>query len=231
MLGLALLNARLLLTGQMRYYMSPNFDGLSALTGVILALMGALEVRRMLNGNLQPRSQPSQMDAALTLGLVAVPLALGLTLAPRSLGVSSLGGTPASAIVLAFDAAPPPAVSASVPQSQVVDVSDLLRYLREAGAHGVGRPVLARGLVVRSNDLPANQFVLVRYAIVHCVADAQPIGFLMLLPSEASVTADQWVEVEGMLDSASHGDDHLVAIRVQQLRAIQEPAEPYVSAF
>jgi len=251
LLGAGLLIFKLLLLGQLHYYLSPSFDGVTALTGLVLATMGGLELWRAWRA--VPDRQPShtEIDAVVTLGLVALPLVAGLLLAPRALGTDGLGGTPVSRLVLAFDpapgasssvasdsAGPPVAASASGspaapgPRQPIGDVGDLLSYLRLAGEGGVGQPVRARGLVAHSDDLPSNEFVLVRYAIVHCVADAQPLGLLVVAPSDTGgLPTNQWVEVTGTLASEPRDGDHLVGIRAAQIVSSQEPSEPYIPAF
>jgi uncharacterized repeat protein (TIGR03943 family) len=233
LMGLALVIAKLLVTGQMHYYLSAGLDWLSDVTGVLLASMGALELRR----SLQVRARESiGLEGMVTLGVLAVPLLLALTYTPHGLNSGALGGAPAAQLVLAFDAGPPasPPAAPPAPRRAIDDVADLLSYLRQAGQAGVGQHIRVRGLVAHDDDLAADQFVLLRYSIVHCVADAQPLGFLVL---NARPTAggrwpsDQWVEIDGTLATQPHGRDHLVAIRADQIRPSEEPPEPYVSAF
>jgi uncharacterized repeat protein (TIGR03943 family) len=309
LLGAGLLIFKLLLLGQLHYYLSPSFDGLTALTGVVLAIMGGLELWRAWRAVPDRHPSHAELDAAVTLGLVAVPLVAGLLLAPRALGTDGLGGTPVSRLVLAYDPAPgaarpdgaatasgssttpapivasasaaaPISIAASgsttwsgavassgsaapsgssmtpgstvasgstaasagptvrppgaapAPRQPIADVGDLLSYLRVAGEGGVGQPVHARGLVARSDDLPPNEFVLVRYAIVHCVADAQPLGLLVVAPSDiGGLSTDQWVDVSGTLASEPRDGDHLVGIHAAQIVSTQEPSEPYIPAF
>jgi len=231
-LGTGVLIAKLLVTGQIHYYLSPTFDGLTAVTGLVLGGMGALELWRALRRSPSVQAEHGGLDAMLSLGVLAVPLVAGLLLSPRALGVSGLGGTPVSRLVLAFDteqAATPS--KAPAPRQPIADVGDLMAYLRRAGMGGVGQPVRALGLVARSEDLPPNEFVLVRYTIVHCVADAQPLGFLVVAPDAVNVRGDQWVEVDGTLASELRGVDRLVGIQASRIVPTDEPTDPYVSGF
>jgi uncharacterized repeat protein (TIGR03943 family) len=161
-------------------------------------------------------------------------LLLALTYTPHGLGSSALGSTPASRLVLAFDATSPvvAAVPPPVPRRAIADVPDLLGYLRQAGQAGVGQRVHVRGLVAHGDDLAADEFVLLRYAIVHCVADAQPLGFLVLHATQpdGGWRSDQWVEIDGTLASAERGADRLVAIQAEQILPSDEPTDPYVAA-
>jgi uncharacterized repeat protein (TIGR03943 family) len=234
LLGLGLLIAKLLVTGQMHYYLSPGLDPLSAITATLLTGMGAFELRTAVRAR---GTGPVEMDLVLTLGVVAMPLLLGLTYTPHGLGSGALGGTPASQLVLAFDKGPPapPEAAPSAPRQAIEDVPDLLSYLRQVGQAGVGQHVRVRGLVAHDDDLSSHEFVLLRYAIVHCVADAQPLGFLVLdAPQGADGwKSDQWVTIDGILATYQRAGagDRLVAIQAQQITPSEEPLEPYVAAF
>jgi uncharacterized repeat protein (TIGR03943 family) len=232
LIGFGLVIAKLLLAGQMHYYLSPGLDWLSVITAVLLASMGALELRNALRANDPVGRVPT--DLVVTLGVLAVPVLFSLTYSPHSLTSGALGGTPAAQLVLAFDAAPPSsaAVPPPAPRRPIEDVGDLLSYLRQAGQAGVGQRVHLRGLVAHDDDLGGDQFVLLRYSIVHCVADAQPLGFLVLdAPPNGGWQSDQWVEIDGTLATQSRSGDQLVAIHAQQIVSSEEPLEPYVSAL
>ena len=226
LLGLAVLIAKLFVTGQMALYMSPALDPLTALAAVLLAAMGVFELR----GARQGHPEPSGTDQTLTYLLVLVPLLLGLFVAPRALGSSALGGENISSLIVGFarQASPTPAVVATQP---IEDVGDLLAFLRRAGEGGLGQHVHAIGLVARGGDLEPNEFVLLRYSIVHCVADARPIALLVVAPGEVAWQTDQWVEIDGSLGSRERGGDRLVSIIADRIVPTDEPTNPYLSAI
>ena len=233
LLGMALLIAKLLATGQIRYYLSTSFDGMIAATGLVLLVMGAADLYRGLRPSASGKAGHVGLDSALTLGMLAMPLVAGLLLSPRALGTAGLGGTPVSRLALTFDAGPPPAppTAPPPPRQPIADVGELMSYLRQAGESGVGQHVRAVGLVAHSDDLPANEFVLVRYTIVHCVADAQPLGFLVVVSDGMKLTGDQWVEVDGTLSSEARDGERLVGIRAQHVLTTEEPTDPYILAY
>jgi uncharacterized repeat protein (TIGR03943 family) len=232
LLGAGALIAKLLVTGQIRYYLSPTFDGLTAATGVVLIGMGVVELWRAVCRARWVQAEHGGLDTTLTLALVAMPVLAGLLLSPRALGAGGLDGTPVSRLVLAFDGSPLDSTSPRLaPRRPIADVPGLMAYLREAGEAGVGQPVHVLGLVAHSDDLPPNEFVLVRYAIVHCVADAQPLGLLVVTPGEFNLRGDQWVEVEGTLSSHPRGADRLVGIHATRVVPTEEPNDPYILAI
>ncbi len=231
LLGFGVLIVRLLATGQMRFYMSPGLNPLMVLTALLLLGMGFPELKGAWPARAAANRMRSELDLALTFGLVALPLLLGSLVTPRALSSTALGGMPVSKIVLAFSPGPLPSGIPPVPQRPIADFPELLSYLAQAGENGVNQHVRARGLVSRSDDLAPNEFVLLRYTIVHCVADAQPLGILIRAESGAAWTTDQWVEVEGRLASEPRGAERLVSIKAEQIVASDEPTDPYVAAF
>ena len=230
LLGLAVLIAKLFATGQMALYMSPALDPLTALAAVVLASMGVLEAWVGLRGARAGHTEPAGVDQTLTYLLVLVPLLLGLFVAPRALGSSALGGENVSSLVLSFARQASP-TAAGLTTQPIDDVADLLAFLRRAGEAGVGQHVHALGLVARSNDLEPNEFVLLRYSIAHCVADARPIALLVVAPGAAAWRTDTWVEIDGRLGSRERAGDRLVSILADRIVPTEEPSNPYLQAI
>ncbi len=236
LLGVAGLIVKLFATGQMVKYMSPSLDPLSAATGVILAAMGIKElVDSREPGHTHAAGQDHDHESggfeqAVTYLLVLAPLVLGLAVTPRALGSSALSGEHMTSLLLAFPpistvAAP---VAPPMPSRPITDVPDLLAYLRRAGESGVGQRVHAAGLVVRNDALDGNEFALLRYSIVHCVADAIPVGLLVVTPGDPGVQSDGWVEVDGVLAVQQREGDRLVSIVADRVVLAEEPVNPYL---
>ena len=233
LLAIAGLIARLLVSGQMVLYMSPALDPLTATTGMVLAGMGAHELWSAV------RSQPipgaahhgSSADEALSYLLVLLPVGLGLLTAPRALDPNALGGQDAARVVVAYSTTPGSG-TVGPPLQPIRDVADLFRYLRTAGESGVGQPVHLVGMVARGDSLSTDEFVLLRYSIVHCVADAQPLGLLVQMGDvgDRSSTAT-WVEIDGTLASTERGGAHLVSVIASRVAATSEPPDPYLQTF
>jgi uncharacterized repeat protein (TIGR03943 family) len=222
---------KLLWTGQMAFYLSPAFDPVSVVTGFVLAGMGGFELWSATRGSVASAAHGSSAtDQALTYLLVALPIALGLGFAPRALDAGALGGQDVTRLVVAFS--PTPASGPVVAQLHPIqDVPHQFAYLRSAGESGVGQPVHLDGIVVRGDSLPADQFVLLRYSIVHCVADAQPVGLLVHLPPGMAATSNDWVEVDGALSSSSRDGASLISVVATRVMATNEPPFPYLQSL
>jgi putative membrane protein len=229
--GFAALIAKLFIANQMVKYMSAALDPLSILTAVILVIMGAMELRFAGAGRDVSDGEHTgdATEQLLTSLVLVVPLAIGLFMTPRALGTSALGGESISGLLLTFPSAPAASGTASPPPPRPIeDVSDLLAYLRQHGVAGVGQRVQATGFVAPSDDLGSTELGLLRYSITHCVADARPLGLLVVADDNAGWATDQWVHVIGTLQSRERDGDHLVTIVAESITAIPEPSNPYL---
>jgi putative membrane protein len=244
LLGFAALVGKLFAAGEMPKYMTPALDPLTALAGVALAVMGVVDLIGRRDRGEARREQESEahehgadpLERGLTCLVALLPVALGLAVTPRALGSSSLGGDQVSSLLLAFaPGASPPASAPPVPvppastAAPLDDVPGLLAYLREAGASGTGRRVRATGLMLRGDGLGPGEFALLRFAIAHCVADARPLG-LLVVASGAEVPIDRWVEIEGVLAARERDGASLVTIVADRVAPVDEPANPYLPA-
>jgi uncharacterized repeat protein (TIGR03943 family) len=235
---------KLFAAGEMVKYITPTLDPLTALAGVVLGVMGAMEAWHGLRTGPGQRaathdaehghSADGSMNEALERGfiyaIVLLPLALGLVVAPRALSTSALGGEHVTRLLLTFAQGFAAAARAPKPDAPLDDVGPLLAYLRKVGDGSIGQPVRVTGLVLRSNALGTGEFALLRYAIAHCVADARPVALLVVASTSPDIQPDQWVEVDGEVASREREGDRLVTIVARRITPVEEPRNPYLSA-
>lgn len=231
--GFGLLILKLLLSGQMPRYLSASLDPLMAATGFVMLALGGAEAaaaRLSAPGAADPShdSAESPAEQAATYGLLAGMLLFGLLVAPRALGTSALAGEDLANYLLTFDPRIVPQTSSAVrPDRPVEDVGDLMTYLGRVGEGGVGQRVRVTGLVSKSGGLRADEFPLLRFMIVHCVADARPVGFLVTNIADRP-DLDQWVRVEGVVAVQERAGDRLLAIEATSVEPVVEPSDPYI---
>ncbi len=65
----------------------------------------------------------------------------------------------------------------------------------------LGHPTTLQGFVYHPRGLPSNYFVLTRYFIFCCIADAAPLGVVVESPMASQLKSDQWVSVSGVLQT------------------------------
>jgi putative membrane protein len=233
LLGLAALIAKLFVAREMVKYMAPALDPLTALTGVVLTVMGAMELFAGARHAHDDSHRANAIDQALTFVLVLLPIALGVLVTPRALGAGALGGESVASLLLAYAPGPaaPPGAEAPGPSRTIADTADVLAYLQQAGLAGAGQRVRASGLALGGAGLGASEFALLRYSIVHCVADARPLALLVVVSGDRAVAIDQWVQVDGVLGVREREGSRLVTIVAEHVQPIAEPSNPYLASF
>jgi putative membrane protein len=232
LLGFAALIAKLFIAGEMVKYMAPALDPLTALTAIVMAVMGVVE---LMGGWHRAHDHGHQVDAieqTLTCVLVLLPIGLGILVTPRALGVGALGGENVERLLVAYAPGPAPSPGATppAPSQPITDTAGLLAYLEQSGVSGVGQRVRVAGLALRGQSQGEREFTLLRYFIAHCVADARPLALLVFASANPPVAADQWVEVEGVLGVSEREGSRLVTIVADRARPIPEPPNPYLSS-
>ncbi|MCI0546620.1 MAG: TIGR03943 family protein [Candidatus Rokubacteria bacterium] len=234
LLGFAAVIAKLFLAGELAKYMSPALDPLTALTGLVLLVMGVIEfwTARRDTGAVPDDDEEHGahgVEAGLTYALVLLPLVLGLVVTPRALGSGALGGERVENLLLTFAASARGAGAAAAPpgSGELADIDEVLAYLERVGEAGAGRRVRVAGMAIPGAGLGPQQFGLLRYSLAHCVADARPVA-LLVTGVDAPVRGDQWVEVEGTLATRERDGARLVSITADRVTPIEEPRNPYL---
>jgi uncharacterized repeat protein (TIGR03943 family) len=93
-----------------------------------------------------------------------------------------------------------------------------------------GQAVKIQGFAVHPTQLPNQYFLLTRFAITCCAADAYPISLPIKLRQgdRQSYKVDQWFEVEGVMISETLAEgNRQVVVEATAIRPINQPANPY----
>lgn len=88
-----------------------------------------------------------------------------------------------------------------------------------------------KGFVYRTDDIKANQLFVLRFGIIHCIADAGVYGMLVDFPGNmANVKENTWIEVEGKLDMTYYTPfkENIPYLKVTSYHKSSEPKDPYV---
>ena len=91
-----------------------------------------------------------------------------------------------------------------------------------------GQQVKVIGFVTPMPDWPQNVFMISRFVLTCCAADAYPVGLPVQLPASAPVPeADAWLEVSGTMTTASLGGKRQLVVGSATLTPIPTPRNPY----
>jgi len=95
----------------------------------------------------------------------------------------------------------------------------------------MGKTVSYKGFIYHGekNELGKNQVFVLRFGVIHCVADAGVYGMLVQLPKGQSFKNDQWVNVEGKLSTIYYQPfkSNIPYLQVTKIENTEKPDEPY----
>nr|WP_268812490.1 TIGR03943 family protein [Heyndrickxia ginsengihumi] len=96
----------------------------------------------------------------------------------------------------------------------------------------IGKKVTIKGFVYRTDDLKANQVFVLRFGIIHCIADAGVYGMLINFPNDMKkeLKENDWIQVEGTLATTYYQpfQENIPYLKVTKYESVPEPKDPYV---
>ena len=88
-------------------------------------------------------------------------------------------------------------------------------------------PVAVTGFVYTDERFAPNQFMVARYVVTCCVADAQPLGLIVEVDGDLPAF-DSWVAIDGAFGTIAFDGEESPAIVATDVRPIKEPRQPYI---
>lgn len=219
--------------GSIYFYINERFTALTLLAAVGLVLVAGsylvLAQRADPDGNGHSRGSLS-WGAFL---LLALPVVFGWLVPPAPLGASALtnrqldiGGSGGVGSVPAGGdtrlAAP-----ADGGARNVLDWVRALHAQPDPAAFS-GEEATVVGFVYRDERFAAGQFLVARYVLSCCAADAAPIGLVVQWPQEAELPVDEWVEVEGHFELQPFAGEQSAVLVAQSVTTTERPRQPYL---
>lgn len=189
--------------------------------GAILLTVGFLG--RLLSVRTE-EPKPITARSAWGIGLIVLPVITVLALPPASLGsyAASRRSTFSSGGIVAS------ADEISSGDLSLLDVAGGLRSRDGVAALSdrAGEEVNFTGFVTKDPGAPADEFVLTRFLVSCCVADALSVNVRVVGAPPGRFNADEWVRVSGKFYPL--GRD--VIVDSSEIVAVERPKRPYLSS-
>ncbi len=219
--------------GTVLYYINQRFvvlTGLAAGGFVLVAASYILVSGRQAHDHSHDHDHGDVTWAGLL--LVALPLLLGWLVPSRPLGAAAIGNREINIGQMGALAsvAPPQADNSMGLVAGEKNILDWLHDFQSSSdpADFAGQEVHVVGFVYRDGRFPADSFMVARFTVSCCVADAAPIGLIVRWPDAASLPADQWVDVTGHFAVGDFDGQQVPILVVDDLTLVQPPAQPYL---
>jgi putative membrane protein len=238
MLGLYFLDN--MLSGRIYFYINERFGWLSWVATAILLTLGVMGITDLI------RSRGTQAhddydhhehaghthDSAPSwriLSIVAVPLALGLLVPARPLGAAAVGSSGVSTSFASLQGVGNATQLSIAPTNR--NVLDWIRAFN--GAKGPnefnGQAADVVGFVyrdIRFKDQP--YFMVARFTISCCVADASAIGITVKWPDAAKLSQDGWIRVTGKFSAETFDGEKMPILVAEKVEPTAQPDHPYL---
>jgi putative membrane protein len=232
--GLSIYFAYNIITGNLANYINERFAWLAYLAVILFGLLGMASFISLRRGDhvhhdcchTDDRDHADHSHEQIGWGIiavVAVPLLLGTLVPSRPLGAEAVDNI--SITPLTFGAAN---ILTKNPLER--NVLDWLRVFsqEETPAAFNGEQADVVGFVYREPDFPENTFMVARFTVSCCVADASAIGLPVYWENPADVPDGGWVRVTGAFDAGEFNDQETPILVAQNIDSVEQPEHPYL---
>ena len=216
--------------GQILLYINRRFVILVLLAGMGMLFLSQVVLRARPAVGAEAREPGGDQRAAdpvyrptWNLWLLALPLLFGLLIPQRPLSASVIPnrGVNVGAGDLAAGAA-----AAAIPDVE----RTVLDWVRLSGQHVLinGEQADVTGFVYHDRRLGESYFLVGRFTIVCCVADAVAYGMAAAWPEAQTLPDNVWVRVVGPVSQIELDGRATPVIQAVQVEIIPEPLQPYL---
>lgn len=206
-----------LLAGRTALYLSSRTAWVAPVGAILLTVAAA---GRLLSARVRT-PVPLGRGTAWRLGFLALPVVALLVLPPTTLG--SYAASRRSLAGAGFGAS---AGDVATGQITLADVAAAVWSPEAAGAltGRAGSRVDFVGIVVRRPGMPADEFMLTRFIVSCCVADALSVQVRVVGAPPGGFGEDQWVRVRGTIYPLGRE----VIVQASEIARVPRPAHPYL---
>jgi putative membrane protein len=234
LLGMCAYLALLMLSGNINNYMNQRFQWLVVVAIVMFGLMGVWNLRQMLqkpaqhtldnNLNISHDGHNHTLISWQAIAVVSIPLLFAVLLPSTPLGASAVTGG------ISLNGVGVGSASTLIRDPQDRNILDWLREFNrvENPASFNDQAVNVIGFVYREPYMNANQFMVARFTMSCCVADAFAIGIPLESDTANTYETGAWIQVKGILQAGMFGDNQVPIIQPTNIQETDVPSTPYL---
>ena len=221
-----------LTTGVIEFYIHPRFISLVLPASVGLLIVAASFFLRQPPDDGHDHDHEGHTHGSLSwLGLfvVAVPVVLGLLVPPQPLGAAAVGNREVQ--VGSLNSIAPPRgddrMGLVAGERNILDwLTDFQRNPDDTAFNGMEANLT--GFLYRDERFAADEFMLARFVVSCCVADASPIGVIVRTADAAAYADDQWLQVKGAFQVGTFINAQMPILMAEEITPIEQPKQPYL---
>lgn len=205
-------------------YVLPVFLG-----SLVLVILSQVVLRERPSADAPENSELVENRQKWSLWWLSLPVILGLLIPSRPLGSAAVANRGIS-LSNGYSTNQKTAVAALNTPENDRSLLDWIRItsLPNELAAVKGKEVDITGFVYHDIRLQPGEFLVGRFAVTCCVADAYAIGMVVVSPDAGDLHDNQWVQVRGKIDVLTRDGKDQPVIRGDEIVFIPEPKQPYL---
>ncbi|NWF70179.1 MAG: TIGR03943 family protein [Chloroflexi bacterium] len=231
LLGLALYFLYNIVSGNLTNYINIRFSWLAYIAVAIFGALGAVSAYDLLRAR---RAEQAHDDhdhyhnhdhvSWPVLFITAIPLLLGTLIPSQPLGASAIDGNISTNVVAVSS------MSTLGSDPLQWNVLDWLRAFNKSTnlAEFNNQPADVIGFVYREPDFAEDTFMVARFTISCCVADANAIGLPVVWPDNVALDDSQWVRVSGTFTLGAFRGQQIPLLVATAVEIVEQPKHPYL---
>lgn len=214
-------------SGVITFYINERFVTLTLLAAVGVMVVGASYWLRPSHDHEHDHNHDHNLTW-IGLFIIALPLILGWLVPPRPLGAGAIGNREIDIGTLSSVAAP----NGNENMGLVAGEKNIMDWLNDFQHQDVsafvGQEAHVIGFVYRDDRFTADTFMIGRFVLSCCVADAAPIGLVVQTADATQLEDDQWVDVTGHFIVDTFDGIEMPILVADTLTETEPPAQPYL---
>jgi uncharacterized repeat protein (TIGR03943 family) len=226
-----------IITGKLVWYIHPRFIPLTILAVAGLLIIGCSVLWEGFKPNssfeanspeVEENGVEERASTGWRLAAVTLPLVIGVLIPAHPLTAAAIPGKgviPSPPLVAG--ASSTASFGQSADTRNILEWNDLFASSSDPGSY-LGQEANVIGFVYHDPHLKAGQFLVARFALVCCPADAFAVVMVVNWPGSASLPTDQWVKVKGAVQSVQFNGQTLPSIQATSVMTVDPPAETYL---
>jgi uncharacterized repeat protein (TIGR03943 family) len=225
LLGLFLLNK--VWNGTVLWYINSRFLPLTLIGAFGLLWLAQVQLAQLQSTPEGTHDHNGSSPSAWGLLVLALPILLGLVIPPAPLGASAVANKGFAAVAPAGAGGSPVQIEMAPTDRTVLDWVRAFNYTADPAGYE-REPADVIGFVYHDPRLAAGEFLLARFTLTCCVADAAAIGLIVRWPAAAELPTNRWVRVQGPVQLAELKGRRIPLIEAQSVEAVPPPDQPYI---
>lgn len=225
--------AFVVLSGRWALYIDDSFQWLSVVAVALFSLMalGHLAGGEDDTAGMQddvPEEEHTTVNTWSIL-IVAVPLFLGLVIPARPLGADAIStrGVDTTFTSASLSNSGSESLTIVASQRNVLDWARAIASSPEPSEFD-GQEATVVGFVFRDSRFGDNQFMVTRFTLSCCVADAMAVGLVVNSDDATEFATDTWVRIEGTFQETEFDESFIPVLYAESITPVEQPAQPYL---